>query len=175
MRRRMVGESKIRGIFWVSSTSLTVINSCGLIDLPFKGQILTWFSIKDGIVIRERLDIALVNVEWEEKYPGTQLFNLPAVGSDHSPIFLDSDFKEMKTPRKFRFELVWTELQECEQLIRNSWDIQIQGSNAFKLVKKLRNCREELRLWSKKTIPNNRTEIEDLMRKIGVIQKEANM
>ena len=48
----------------------------------------TWFNRRENGMIRERLDRAMVNLQWEEEYPSTQVLNLPTVGSDHSPIFL---------------------------------------------------------------------------------------
>ena len=69
-------------------------------------------------MIRERLDRALVNLLWEETYPCSQVQNLPAVRSDHSPLIMNIEYHDKKAPRKFKFEIVWAEMEECGEVIR---------------------------------------------------------
>ena len=45
-----------------------MINSCGLNDAHYKGQKFTWYGIREGELIKERLDKALVNLEWMEAF-----------------------------------------------------------------------------------------------------------
>ena len=59
------------------------------------------------------------------EFSRTQVFNLPIVGSDHSPIFIDSDYKD-----------IWAENKECGLIVREGWEAQFQGSHAFQLVQK---------------------------------------
>ena len=54
-------------------------------------------------MIKEKLDKAIVNLEWQENFPKIQVFNLQAVGSDHSPIVVNTEYKDKKSPRAFRF------------------------------------------------------------------------
>ncbi|OMP10336.1 Endonuclease/exonuclease/phosphatase [Corchorus olitorius] len=41
---------------------------------------------RDGQLISERLDRILANGDWLKSFPDVQVFNLPALGSDHSPV-----------------------------------------------------------------------------------------
>ena len=82
------------------------INDCELMGGPYKGQLYTWFNKRGNGLIRERLDRALVNLLWEETYPCSQVLNLPAVGSDHSPLIMNTEYHDKKAPRKFKFEIV---------------------------------------------------------------------
>ncbi|XP_012472495.1 uncharacterized protein LOC105789674 [Gossypium raimondii] len=73
-----------------------------LYDISFKGQRFTWFGLRDQAWVKERLDRALVNLDWMEACPNTQGFNLPAIGSDHSPMVVFSDFRDKKVKKKFK-------------------------------------------------------------------------
>ena len=57
-------------------------------------------------MIKERIDRGLANVEWLEKFPRTQVINLPIVGSDHGPVLVDADYSEVKSKKHFKFEII---------------------------------------------------------------------
>ena len=149
------------------------INDCELMEVPYKGQLYTWFNKKGNGLIRERLDRALVNLLWEETYPCSQVQNIPAVRSNHSLLIMNIEYHDKKAPRKFKFEIVWAEMKECGEVIRKGWEYNGQGSKMFKLVQKLKGCRKKLKEWSRETIPNNRKIIEELTRRVADIQKEV--
>lgn len=65
-----------------------LVEQSGFIDLGFNGQKFTWIGKKE-VLIKERLDRAVVNIDWVGKFPRTQVFNLPIIGSDHAPIMVD--------------------------------------------------------------------------------------
>ena len=89
-----------------------------LIDLNFQGQKFTWISKRESGVIKERIERALVNLRWMEEYPRTQVLNRPIVGSDHQPILVNNDCRDLRTPKQFKFEIVWTENEECGQVMK---------------------------------------------------------
>ena len=61
-----------------------IIDNCYFIDLKFQGQKFTWINKKKDGFIKERIDRALFNLRWLEKFPRMQVFNLHIVGSDHA-------------------------------------------------------------------------------------------
>ena len=126
-------------------------------------------------MIRERLDKALVNLEWEEAYPCTQVQNFPTVGFDHSPIMVNFDFHDKRALRRFKFEIIWVEMEECVELIRKGWECKGQGSQIYKLVQKLKGCRTMLTKWSKEAVRNNKKVIEELNKKVAEIQGGMDM
>ena len=81
-------------------------------EIPYKEQMYTWFNKKENGLIKEKLDKALVNLLWEKTFPCSQL-HLLTIGSDHSPILVNSDFHDQKTPRRFKFEIIWVEIEGC--------------------------------------------------------------
>ncbi|OMO61130.1 Endonuclease/exonuclease/phosphatase [Corchorus capsularis] len=66
--------------YWKIRNFRDMVDGCNLIDLPFQGQKFTWIGKRDGLIIKERLDRALVNTSWIEQYPNTQVFNNPIIG-----------------------------------------------------------------------------------------------
>ena len=100
-----------------------IVNVCQLNDAMFQRQQFTWFGVREGVMIKERLDRAFVNLKWQEKFPKMQVFNLQAVGSDHSPIVVDTEYNDKKTQKAFRFEVGWVDYEECERMIREGWKV----------------------------------------------------
>ena len=68
--------------------------------------------MREGELIKEGLDRVLANLEWLDMFPNMQVFNLPAVGSNHSPIVVDTDFKYGKAVRRFKFEAKWLSMED---------------------------------------------------------------
>ena len=95
-----------------------MIEECRLIDLKYQGQKFTWINKRENGLIKKRIDRALVNLVWLEKYPRTQVFNLPIVGSNHGHVLVDFDFKDKRNPKQFKFEIIWMKNEECGQVIR---------------------------------------------------------
>ena len=79
-------------------------------------------SKRDDGIIRGRIDRAMVNLNWLESYPRTQVFNLLMVGFDHSHVLVDIDYKDIKAPKQIKFKVVWTKKEECSQIIKEGWE-----------------------------------------------------
>ena len=121
-----------------------LISSCLLNDVHYQGQKFTWFGIREGELIKERLDRVLANLEWLEEFPNMQVINLPAVGSDHSPIIMNSDCRDKRAAKSFRYEANWLTMVECEQIIKEGWSIMYGGSRVNRMVRKLCFCKTML-------------------------------
>lgn len=66
----------------------------GLIDLGFVGSIFTWMrGINDTNFKGAHLDQALGNVEWKLLFPNALVEHLPIIGSDHSPLHVNTQLR----------------------------------------------------------------------------------
>ena len=65
---------------------------CGLEDLGYNGDMFTWRRGE----IRERLDRAVCNLAWANKFPRAAVINEEHVHSDHRPIVLDMEYWDEK-------------------------------------------------------------------------------
>lgn len=54
--------------------------------------------------IKERLDRAVGNRVFCDHFHNAQVFHLDPIGSDHSPILVNLNFKDNRTSRSFKFE-----------------------------------------------------------------------
>ncbi|RYR79498.1 hypothetical protein Ahy_A01g004314 [Arachis hypogaea] len=91
-------------------------------DIDLKEKKFTWFSNpRNGFVIRERIDRALVNWEWRRLYQNATFATLPGIGSDHCPLVLRLEPRE-KFERHFKFEAYWEDHEDCEKIIKQRWE-----------------------------------------------------
>lgn len=88
-----------------------VISNCALMDLEFKGNVFTWSNNQVGEAnIRERINTAMANVEWRQRFPKAQVFHDIVLGSDHCPLILNLNIPLKKVPKSLS-------LKECGPLI----------------------------------------------------------
>ncbi|OMO94917.1 reverse transcriptase [Corchorus capsularis] len=149
-----------------------MVEHCQLIDIQFQGQKFTWMGKRDDFVIKERLDRAFVNPQWLMAFPHSQLLIQPAIGSDHSPVILNSCWQDIKGPRKFKFESYWTDVEDIRSVVKTSWDVHVDGSKAYLLAQKLKNYRKLIKLWCKE---QNKTKEhkDELLKEIALLQDGA--
>ncbi|XP_057760299.1 uncharacterized protein LOC130980656 [Arachis stenosperma] len=131
--------SQIRGFKEALQTS-------ELLDLGFVGHAFTWSNNQGGEQnVQERLDRAVANISWKEAFPRAVVQHLQRYRSDHSPIFIDMMGEtERKNNRshRFKFEEVWLEKEECEEIVKKTW---IPGNMG--ITRKLQNCSSILKEW----------------------------
>jgi len=67
------------------------------------------------MVIHDRF---LMSDEWENKFPLVHAWSLTRVGSDHSPIVLDSGEQGAPRPKYFFFDSKWLLTPDFEPMVR---------------------------------------------------------
>jgi hypothetical protein len=114
-----------------------LIFELGAIDLGFFGARFTWCKKRWGHgCIRERLDCAIVNMQWRTEFPRAAVFHLGAVNSDHCPLFIDTNPTDVRCLRQFRFEAMWANDPRCLDVINEAWKRNFFGNDGLKLYKK---------------------------------------
>ena len=84
------------------------INVGRLVDLGFVGNCFTWSNQRDGgNLIKECLDRVRASSVWRSSYPDPLVRHLPEIGSDHSPLILDSSSLRIKMSKRFKFQECW--------------------------------------------------------------------
>ncbi|GKV24612.1 hypothetical protein SLEP1_g34198 [Rubroshorea leprosula] len=149
------------------------MESCELKEIGFRGNPYTWTNSRSGPAnVQHRLDRALANSDWVRCYPHAQILHELKIGSDHSPLIMCSNAFP-KPPRKlFCFELKWTLENGYQECIQNGWQVHITGSEQYKVMGKLKNCRADLLSWSKKLRGNPQGEIKFLREKLDFMQNQ---
>ncbi|KAF7154153.1 hypothetical protein RHSIM_Rhsim01G0092300 [Rhododendron simsii] len=143
-----------------------MLNECGLVDLGFKGPRYTWRNNRsDEGFIMERIDMAFANSQWREMHDKALVFVEAAIGSDHNPLALNTSVPLNKVVKPFRFESFWTMEEQCKSIISEAWLQEYEGTKMVQVCKKLRGCKEKLKVW-------NRINFGDLRFQIAVIKDQ---
>nr|XP_023923653.1 uncharacterized protein LOC112035046 [Quercus suber] len=108
-------------------------------DLGYKGYQYTWNNKRPGEAnTRERLDRAVANGEWREKFPMTTVTHISSHTSDHAPIILQTKslMDRCKTSGGcgFKFEESWLLWDDCEGVIKEVWERNIEDSLGLEAV-----------------------------------------
>ncbi|KAH7846943.1 hypothetical protein Vadar_019991 [Vaccinium darrowii] len=157
---------------WALRAFREFVTDMEAIDLGFSGYPVTWVNRRFGNgLIQERLDRVLVSPGWRMKYDKAQVKHLFAVGSDHAALLLDTDPPNYMGHRHFRFDSRWTTDSESYEVVKRGWNMQSKGSKMFQLFQKIKNCRYELRSWSKGKKFNARKKINETQAQLQAIRE----
>ncbi|KAG8371459.1 hypothetical protein BUALT_Bualt13G0089700 [Buddleja alternifolia] len=135
-----------------------ILEEGGLIDLGFEGHPFTWSNQRGRLAnIQLRLDRCVANFDWIEIFPKAFVSHLPAINSDHSPLFFVTDSSFNYGPKPFRFKNMWIRDPSCKDMVFGTWSGYFHGSPPFVLHSKIKitfqgrdksteNCRLEMSL-----------------------------
>ncbi|XP_026384310.1 uncharacterized protein LOC113279878 [Papaver somniferum] len=140
------------------------VNNAGLVDIGYEGRNYTWTSNSYGTGVRkDRLDMALGNNDWFLNFHNAKLLHLNFVASDHSPVLLITDPIPKNLWRPFKFFRTWNEHNTFKNNLESSWNVDVHGSPAFKLIQRQHSARIALSQW-------NRMEFGDIQKNISKLQ-----
>lgn len=145
------------------------LSECGLVDLGFDGTEFTWFSTRLG-GIKERLDRAVANSDWQVLFPESHLLHLEPSRSDHLPILLSLRRSPCRTTRPsafFRFESMWTQHEDCESVIADAWATTFEGTRMFQVFEKIKATRLRLLQWQRTVFQATQRDIQCLRAQLG--------
>ena len=99
------------------------MNINNLHDLGFKGPKFTWAR---GSVY-ERLDRAISNELWFQRYPKNSIVHLPKLNSIHRPILVLFSRGTWRNGgiKPFRFLASWLMVPDFQQVVKARWDSNI--------------------------------------------------
>ncbi|CAL9013278.1 unnamed protein product [Prunus brigantina] len=149
------------------------MNKMQLMDMGFQGQAFTWRGRRaEGVLVQERLDRGLINYSWQEVWPCSVAIHLPAVGSDHCPILIQTEGRREKASRRFKFEAFWIADPECGDVIHKSWTMDNGRRVETCWGRKQRRCRYELSKWSRGKFSNAKLKTDVLTSKLELLQRD---
>ncbi|XP_030453714.2 uncharacterized protein LOC115675253 [Syzygium oleosum] len=141
------------------------LDDCALMEMDCKGCAYTWANNREGEnFVKEKLDRVFCNLDWRLLFPTAEAFALVAIGSDHSPLLLDSSIEVVQRRREFRFEAYWNEEAECSKIIKEAWQSPFLENAGLK--EKLQVVTRVLTIWSKKKFSNSHHKIESLKKEL---------
>jgi exonuclease III len=155
----------------------STLEVCCLYDLGFSGPMFTWSNCREGgHLIEERLDRAIANQEWCDRFCEAAVSVLAGQSSDHNPLWVN--FKKapryVRHKRLFKFEACWNTDDQCMDVVKQAWTSLNAGDNAMQEVqRKLFNCQKALVGWSSHKFRNSSKAITEKTKQLEVLQKDA--
>ncbi|XP_048613065.1 uncharacterized protein LOC125587022 [Brassica napus] len=121
-----------------------MLADCGMLEFPFTGDMLSWVGKRAGrVTVRCRLDRAVGNADWHEKFPHSNAKYLTFWGSDHRPILAEILTKPTRRSKKFKFDRRWLDNKELRQVILKGWKSPDLPPNAT-IMEHISSCRKAL-------------------------------
>lgn len=127
------------------------VSQMGLWDLPHSGNHLSWRGTRYSYFIQSRLDRAMANCSWFERFPAGRCEYLRFEGSDHRPIVIHFDVSTRKKKGLFRFDRRLKDKPEIREIVADQWSSEPEDSVFTKIGK----IRHNIIQWVKKQNQNS--------------------
>ncbi|XP_026378634.1 uncharacterized protein LOC113273080 [Papaver somniferum] len=126
-----------------------------LFEADSLGSKFTWANGQSGVRrILCKLDRALINEAWLNKFENWRCKALPREVSDHSAIigFPITFLRPKRAP--FRFQKMWFVHNDFMRLVKENWNAPVLGSPAFIFPFKLKRLKIGLKEWNMRVFGN---------------------
>ncbi|XP_060960783.1 uncharacterized protein LOC133031318 [Cannabis sativa] len=149
-----------------------LIKSHALIDMPIKGNNLTWDNHSEGPKhIKLALNKAVVNEEWLPIFPKVVIQSLHTCNSDHMPIYIRTEDPQAYLNRPFQFEAWWTRDPRSTLVVDHAWNSLSHAWVPARVFKKVRATRLVVSKWNREQFGKLDTCIQQLEHQLRDIQK----
>lgn len=146
------------------------IRECFLRDIPLSNARFTWSASRIHTVA-SRLDRFLFTNSWEDAFPDLVQETLYRPVSDHFPVVLES-CKLRWGPTPFRFENMWLGHHSFLPLVKEIWNSSsVEGWEGFKIMRKLKTLKENLKEWNKSIFGDIYVKKEELLKEIHSLDR----
>jgi hypothetical protein len=137
---------------------------CNLEDLGYEGDKFTWRNNNHmwEKYIQERLDRAVANEAWIDRFPDYRVVNGDHRHSDHRPVILS--FGEAASGERdenrhgggrpnFKFEAMWLEEENSDEVVKEAWKEAMNGGG-LPTMEGLRRVANKLQWWNTNVLGN---------------------
>ncbi|KAL9667410.1 hypothetical protein QQ045_001767 [Rhodiola kirilowii] len=146
-----------------------VLMDCGLMDLGYKGSKYTYSNRRQGSEeVASRLDRAVGDDLWVDKFPNATIEHLISHRSDHCPLLLNFDGITQVTSKLFRFESMWMRDASFVDMVKDSWT---SNDTSISLSYKLADLSQHLKSWNKREFGNVGSHLKNLKEELAVVRQ----
>jgi hypothetical protein len=145
------------------------LERCELHDLGFIGDVFTWRNkqLKGRTHVRERLDRAVANGEWREKFPMVLVRNGDMYRSDHRPVIIlterSPEGRSGGGENGFKFEASWLKEEGCRRVVEDAWGSVDSGDS---LSSNIKGVARSLKEWSSNSLGDLEKRLKEAKREL---------
>ncbi|CAE6073922.1 unnamed protein product [Arabidopsis arenosa] len=147
---------------WQFAHFRNMLNVSGLHDIKTFGGIYTWRGNRQGGEVKEKLDRAVANAEWQDLFPKAFAQLLKWCGSDHRPLLIDTADRKWRGAKQFRYDNRWRLNPEVKQIISQGWIQRCSHLPPQRFNEALKRCRDSLSQWKTDNLCNSKKRIHEL-------------
>ncbi|XP_031287891.1 uncharacterized protein LOC116146622 [Pistacia vera] len=147
------------------------IDHCGLLDMQVMGRRLSWCNGHEGHTRSwARLDRALINIHYANRFPSACFEYLNRKTSDHCPMLIHVQKQEVGYgPHPFRFQNMWVTHTDFRRCVEEVWKEPTIFVGLRRLAEKLKKTKLALRAWNKKVFGQVGQNIKELEERLEVL------
>lgn len=124
------------------------VNKWALMEIGIANRSYTWSNNQENHIFAA-IDRVFVSTSWDAHYPLSVLTALPRIGSDHTPLILDTGARRVTSPKIFHFEKWWLDHPNFKKLVSDVWNTPVPGNCAMDVwMNKSRIFRKKAKGWS---------------------------
>jgi len=148
------------------------VDDYALSDIKLHGHPFTWIkSPGTNRVLEERLDMAMGNSEWLQRFPEVKLTNLLTSHSDHTPILLETiPTVRQRYNYSFKFENSWLLEDDIEEVVLDGWG----GNMGLELGDRVVNFSTKLQSWGRRKRVRFKEEINQCVHLLEELRAQPN-
>ncbi|XP_059629711.1 uncharacterized protein LOC132272614 [Cornus florida] len=126
-----------------------VIDLLTLVDIPVLNGTYTWCNNRQfSRRIYLQLDKGLMNEDWSELFPSSQIELTPPLASDHWGIRAQIPLQVASSPKPISFLHLWNVQPMVKQVVVEAWQIAVSGDPIAKVIKKLKGVKQAIKDWN---------------------------
>ena len=142
-----------------------MLSVLGLQDFKTFGGRYTWLGKRSKYTIMSRIDRAVANCDWLDKFPMATVSLLPWIGSDHRPLLLDTNENKRNKAFLFRYDSRWRLYPGLKQMVEQVYG-QENSNLSYGIHSIILQCIKALSRWRSKQITTSQKVIQRLKQEI---------
>ncbi|XP_043694381.1 uncharacterized protein LOC122645101 [Telopea speciosissima] len=148
-----------------------VLQGCNLMDIAAHGPSYTWTNRRrGGANIKIKLDRVLCNQAWRRTFEDATAYVRPSIGSDHFPVYVDTQGGKIHGAKPFRFEAMWFSHPDCKAVAQEAWSLHPPGNAGNRIHLKSANVQQKFTKWNRENFGNVQRKIEGLLHELAALQ-----
>ncbi|KAM0896908.1 hypothetical protein ACQ4PT_022902 [Festuca glaucescens] len=158
---------------WKMEGFREAVECCSFSDLGYSGLPYTWDNRQDvARNIKARLDRALADDKFLERFDGTSVTHVQSTKSDHCAILISMRKSNRldcaATGKPFKYENMWRGHEHYEEVVQKAW---VNGSaNLEDVMSSLNLMRSRLVSWSREEFGSVKKELKAMRQKLEVLR-----